>query len=148
MTAAKKTVARAAKIWNHRQEVVALQMQRISEALQREDEDLRRLKGELEGMLKAFEAEGARTSFLDAADLSDFFQGAFRMIREEERKKRTIRRLKEEWKARREVWEDIYRRKKALDILEKRLEQEETLSVLRAEQKVMDDLALIRRERQ
>lgn len=142
-----KTVARVARLAAHQEEILEFQLRRTAETLRREKGGLSGLAGELDRMVDRFTEETASQPRQSRRALDLWFEHAQLMIRSLEKKERQIERLKREWDKQRTLWEESHRRRKALEMLEAKLERRKKLEELRREQQHLDELNLNRRKR-
>jgi hypothetical protein len=148
MTPKLTMVSKIARIIDHQKEVIEFQVREITHRQTLEKERLAILEKELDDNLDRFEERFNDRIILNSEEVGFLFRMASTIFQKMERKKREIYKIEKELEAKRSIFLEAYRKKKAIEIVQRKIVLQEGRAEAVLEQKNMDYLNLSNRSRQ
>jgi hypothetical protein len=148
MTPRLKMVSKIARIIDHQKEVIEFQIREITHLHTLEKKRLTILEKELDDNLDHFEERFNDRIILNSEEVGYLFGMTSAIIKKMERKKREIDKIEKELEVQRAIFLEAYKKKKAIEIVQKKIVFQERRAEAVLEQKNMDYLNLSSRSRQ
>lgn len=142
-----KTVSKIARIIDHQKEIIELQVGEITHRQTLEKERLANLEMELHDHIDRFEESLNDRIISNGQEVSFLFGMASNLFHKIEGKKKEIDRIEKELTALRAIFWEVYKKKKAIEILQNKILVQERRKESILEQKSMDYLSLSSRSR-
>lgn len=140
-------VSKIARIIDHQKEIIEFQVQEITNRMMLEKGRLNHMQEELQNTIDRFEERLNDQVLLNNEEVNFLFGMASTFFSRLERKKREIAQIEKELEAQRAVFWEAYKKKKAIDIFQKKIVFKEKREEAIVEQKNMDYLSLSSRLR-
>ncbi len=142
-----QTVSKIARIIAHQKEVIELGLRAVSQRKALEIKRLTILEKELQENINRFEKDLIDSFILSSDEVAFLFGLAGTFFQKIEGKKKEIEGIEKEWETLQAVFLEAYKKKKAVEIVQcKIMDQEEKAEAI-LEQKDMDYLTLLNRSR-
>jgi hypothetical protein len=140
-------VSKIARIIDHQKEVIEFQVQEITNRMMLEKGRLNHMQEEIKNTIDRFEKRLNDRVILNNEEVNFLFGMASTFFSRLERKKREIAKIEKELEAQRAIFWEAYKKKKAIDIFQKKIVFKEKREEAIVEQKNMDYLSLSSRLR-
>ncbi len=141
------TVSKIARIIDHQKEVIEFQLQAVNHRQTLELERLTLMDKELRENIGRFEESLNDRCLLNSEEVAFLFGMASTFFQKMERKKREIEKIEKELEAVKVLFSEAYKKKKAVEIVQKKIMTATRKTEARLEQKNMDYLTISSRSR-
>jgi hypothetical protein len=145
MTSRLKTVSKIARIIDHQKEVLEFQVREISHRQDQEQARLIQMEKLLYESINRFEEGLNRRFVLDREEVAYLFGMASTFFKKMDRKKREIEQIEKELEAVKVLFWEAYQKKKAVEIVQNKIMDQERKTEAVRDQKNMDELTLTSR---
>ncbi|MEW6184300.1 MAG: hypothetical protein AB1585_01020 [Thermodesulfobacteriota bacterium] len=144
MSSRLKTVSKVARIIDHQKELLEFQIRKIHQRLLLERDRLTGLEKDLRNTVERFGEKADRQQIHNGLELGRLYDAASLYGKQIEQKKAALSRVRKELEAQQALWDEAYKKKKAIEALENKLAFQEKREERILEQKNMDYLSLSR----